>query len=261
MHTIPFEIPLPKNEADFERMCAQVYGVVFDDRMPKMNGRSGQVQGGVDVFVKEPGIGRVGIQCKKYALKPLKWADVVAEVEKADTQKTAIKKLILATTTLNDAALLKNVHELSDDREANGLFPVEIDFWEDICNHISRYPRLQDSYAPQTPGAAYHRQEASLNSIRELAVEANSRLLEFTGLPIARQDSANRLISDQLDRINNLLKANLYRDALNQLAVIGNDLAPFDAHQKARWYLQKGFGLWCMGEDEEKAAEFFSEVV
>lgn len=87
MHTIPFEIPLPKNEADFERMCAQVYGVVFDDRMPKMNGRSGQVQGGVDVFVKEPGIGRVGIQCKKYALKPLKWADVVAEVEKADTQK------------------------------------------------------------------------------------------------------------------------------------------------------------------------------
>ena len=42
MHIIPFEIPPPKNEADFERMCAQLYGVVFNDRMPKMNGRRGQ---------------------------------------------------------------------------------------------------------------------------------------------------------------------------------------------------------------------------
>ncbi len=84
MHIIPFEIPPPKNEADFERMCAQVYGVVFNDRMPKMNGRRGQVQGGVDLFVKELGLGRVGIQCKKYTMKPVKWTDVEDEVEKAD---------------------------------------------------------------------------------------------------------------------------------------------------------------------------------
>ena len=76
MHIIPFEIPPPKNEADFERMCAQVYGVVFNDRMPKMNGRRGQVQGGVDVFVKDASVGRVGIQCKKYTIKPVKWTDV-----------------------------------------------------------------------------------------------------------------------------------------------------------------------------------------
>jgi len=129
LHSIPFEIPPPKNEADFERMCAQVYGVVFDDRMPKMNGRSGQVQGGVDVFVKEPGVGRVGVQCKKYTLKPVKWEDVEDEVNKADKHKTPIKKLILATTAPNDATLLKKVQELSDEREAKGLFPVEIEFW------------------------------------------------------------------------------------------------------------------------------------
>lgn len=145
MHAIPFEVPPPKNEADFERMCAHVYGVVFDDRMPKMNGRRGQVQGGVDVFVKEAGVGRVGIQCKKYMMKSVKWDDVVDEVGKADKHGTPIKKLILATTAPNDAALLKKVQELSDAREAKGLFPVEVEFWEDICNHIDRFPVLQDS--------------------------------------------------------------------------------------------------------------------
>lgn len=84
MHNIPLEIPPPKNETDFERMCAQVYGVVFKDPNPKMNGRRGQKQGGVDVFVKSADIGRIGIQCKKYTLKPVKWEDVLEEVAKAD---------------------------------------------------------------------------------------------------------------------------------------------------------------------------------
>ena len=257
MHSIPFEIPPPKNEADFERMCAQVYGVVFDDRMPKMNGRSGQVQGGVDVFVKEPGVGRVGIQCKKYTLKPVKWEDVEDEVNKADKHKTPIKKLILATTAPNDATLLKKVQELSDEREAKGLFPVEIEFWGDICSHIDRYPVLQDHYAPHTPGAAYHRQEASLSALGDIVLETKAMVQSIAGLPPARPDSVDRLISDQLDRTNELLKVGRYRDALDHLAVVGKDLEPFDAHQKARWYLQKGFSLWFMRVDDQEAAGLF----
>ncbi|MGK5011569.1 PIN domain-containing protein [Janthinobacterium sp. MDB2-8] len=257
MHTIPFEISPPKNEADFERMCAQVYGVVFNDRMPKMNGRRGQVQGGVDVFVKEPGVGRVGIQCKKYTMKPLKWEDVEEEVGKADKHKIPIRKLIFATTAPNDAPLLKKVQVLSDDREAKGLFPVEVEFWEDICNHIDQFPILQDSYAPHTPGAAFHRQEKSYNAINEIVLESNTIMQSIAGLPLARLDSVDRLISDQLDRTNELLKACRYRDALEHLAVFGKDLEPFDAHQKARWYLQKGFCRWFMRVDDQEAAVLF----
>lgn len=257
MHIIPFEIPPPKNEADFERMCAQVYGVVFDDRMPKMNGRRGQVQGGVDVFVKEPGIGRVGIQCKKFTMKPVKWEDVVDEVGKADKHNTPIKKLILATTAPNDAPLLKKVQELSDEREAKGLFPVEVEFWEDICNHIDRFPVLQDSYSPHTPGAAFHRQEASLNAISDIVLETNAAVRSLSGLAPARPDSVDRLISDQLDRTQELLKTCRYRAALDHLAVVGKDLAPFDAHQKARWHLQKGFGLWLTRLDDQESANLF----
>lgn len=257
MHIIPFEIPPPKNEADFERMCVQVYGVVFNDRMPKMNGRRGQIQGGVDVFVKELGVGRVGIQCKKFTMKPVKWEDVVDEVGKADTRKTPIKKLILATTAPNDAPLLKKVQELSDDREAKGLFPVEVEFWEDICNHIDRFPVLQNSYAPHTPGAAFHRQEASLNAISGIVLETNAILQGIVSLPLARPDSVDRLISDQLDRTNELLKSCRYRDALDYLAVVGKDLEPFDAHQKARWYLQKGLCRWFMRMDDHESASLF----
>lgn len=238
-------------------MCAQVYGVVFNDRMPKMNGRRGQVQGGVDVFVKEPGVGRVGIQCKKFTMKPVKWEDVDDEVGKADKYKTPIKKLILATTAPNDALLLKKVQALSDDREADGLFPVEVEFWEDICNHIDRFPVLQDSYAPHTPGAAFHRQEESLNTINDIVLETKAIVQSLSGLPPARPDSADRLISDQLDRTNELLKACRYRDALDHLAVVGKDLEPFDAHQKARWYLQKGLSLWFMSVDDQESAGLF----
>ena len=257
MHTIPFEIPPPKNEADFERMCAQVYGVVFNDPMPKMNGRSGQLQGGVDVFVKVPSLGRIGIQCKKYTMKPVKWADVVDEVDKADKHQTPIKKLILATTAPNDATLLKKVQQLSDNREVQGLFPVEVEFWGDICNHIDRFPVLQDSYTPHTPGAAFHRQEASLSAIGDIAMETKAMVQRMAGLPPARPDSVDRLISDQLDRTNELLKAGRYQDALAHLAVVGKDLAPFDAHQKARWYLQKGLGLWLTEADDQKPAALF----
>lgn len=238
-------------------MCAQVYGVVFNDRMPKMNGRRGQAQGGVDVFVKEPGVGRVGIQCKKYTMKPVKWEDVEDEVGKADKHQTPIKKLILATTAPNDAPLLKRVQELSDGREAKGLFPVEVEFWEDICNHIDRFPVLQDSYAPHTPGAAFHRQEASLNAIRDIVMDTNATVQSISGLPPARTDSVDRLISDQLDRTNELLKSGRYRDALDHLAVVGKDLQPFDAHQKARWYLQKGLSLWFMRLDDQESAGLF----
>lgn len=257
LHFIPVEITPPKNEADFERMCVQVYGVVFKDPMPKTNGRNGQAQNGVDIFVKDPAIGRVGIQCKKYTLKPVKWKDVTDEVDKADAGKVAIKKLILATTAVNDAVLLKQVQELSDEREANGFFPVEVEFWGDICNHIDRYPVLQDSYSPNSPGASFHRTDAKLSSLQEISIETRDAVLSLGALPGGRDDSANRLITTQLDHINTLLKAGRYRDALDHLAVVGADMLPFDNHQKARWHLQMGLCQWLSRDDDKESAEHF----
>lgn len=63
-------------------------------------------------------------------------------------------------------------------------------------------------------------------------------------LPIGQDDSVNKIISKQLDHTNELLKENRYIDAIEYVDSIGTDLEPFDAHQKARWYLQRGLCLW-----------------
>lgn len=257
MHVIPFELPPPKNEADFERMCAQIYGVIYGDKTPKINGRKGQSQGGIDVFVTAKGIGRIGIQCKKYCLTTLEWKHVEEEVSKADKAGTPIQRMLIATTSQNNAALLKQVQNLSDEREKAGKFGVEIEFWDDIQNRIDSHTILQDSYNPQAVGAAFHRQSEEIARIREFTMEARDGIATLSALSQGREDSTNKLITGQLDRTNDLIKAGRYREALEHVDHIGNDLKPFDDHQKARWYLQRGLCLWLSHDDEREAAALF----
>jgi hypothetical protein len=104
LHTIAFEIPKPKNEADFELMCKRVYGAVFRDPLPKINGRKGQPQWGVDVFVEDNvSGGRIGVQCKKYCLTQLTFKHVKDEVKAADDKKLPIRLLLIATTAQSDS--------------------------------------------------------------------------------------------------------------------------------------------------------------
>ena len=65
MHAVQSEISKPTDDSAFEDMCARIYGELFGDPMPKINGRRGQAQGGVDVFVNSAA-GRLGIQSKRY---------------------------------------------------------------------------------------------------------------------------------------------------------------------------------------------------
>lgn len=257
LHVIPSELAPPKNAADFELMCANIYRVVYGDPTPKINGRNGQAQGGVDIFVTSKVIGRIGIQCKKYFLTQIELKHVEEEVAKADKFQTPIAKLLIATTSQNDAALLKQVQQLSDERANKGKFSVEIEFWDDIQLRIDSHTILQDCYKPQSPGAAYYRQHQQLEQITNYVIETHNKCAEITALPQGRGDSANRLITIQLDKTNKLIRAGRYRDALEHINTIGDDLALFDHHQKARWYLQRGLCLWFSQNDEKEAAVLF----
>jgi len=42
MHSVQFEIVKPTDDSAFEDMCARIYGELFGDPMPKINGRRGQ---------------------------------------------------------------------------------------------------------------------------------------------------------------------------------------------------------------------------
>lgn len=257
MHLVSFEFSKPKDDSAFEDMCARVYGEVFGDPLPKINGRQGQAQAGVDVFV-ETGGRRFGIQCKCYRDGSLKFKHVEEEVRRADGKRLRIARLILATTAASDARLIEQVHELSDVRLSEGKFSVEVEFWEDICRHIQASPRLLNDYAPNAPGAAYYRQEArNIELLTAVGrVEANLNGIA-SSLPAARPESVNKLISGELDHINDLLKAHRYVDAREGLKRFGKDLELFDPHQKARWYLQRGICTWHETSGEAAVPDFF----
>lgn len=161
MHSVQFEIVKPTDDSAFEDMCGRIYGELFGDPMPKINGRRGQAQGGVDVFVTSHTGRRLGIQSKRYVDGALTLKMVEKELERAENKKVPIAKLIVATTAAADATLLHSVQNLSDKRVAAGKFPVEIEFWDDICRHIRGNGKLQRDYAPNAPGAMFQEQRES----------------------------------------------------------------------------------------------------
>lgn len=85
---------------------------------------------------------------------------------------------------------------------------------------------------------------------------SDSALIDSAELGAARQDSANRLITNHLEAINDLIKAFRYKDALAQLSVLGQDMEPFDAYQKSRWYLQRAICVWHTGSAKDAARDF-----
>ena len=260
MHAIPYELPKPKNETDFEVMCAIVFGAVFGDRLAKANGGKGQSQRGVDVYVRPKDGGTIGIQCKKYTRTKLTWADVLDEVRKADEGKQPITMLLIATTSDSNAELQQKVMGLSDERRAAGRFDVSVEFWEDIQCRIDSLPILQERYAPHAPGGVYQRQGLEIAAVREIASETREMVSSMTFLADARSDSANRIVSGRLDHANSLIKAGRFREALESLDSIGSDLVPFDQHQKARWHLQRGVCLWLSKDDVAEASRLFAKA-
>lgn len=75
-------------------------------------------------------------------------------------------------------------------------------------------------------------------------------------LSSARPDSVDKVISAQLDAIAEKLKKCHYRDAQTDLTTIGKDLAPFDSHQRARWFQQRGICSWYFGNEKDAAKDF-----
>ncbi|WLE64098.1 hypothetical protein GIY62_35120 (plasmid) [Burkholderia plantarii] len=77
-----------------------------------------------------------------------------------------------------------------------------------------------------------------------------------SAIPASRDSSENKLISRQLDQINIRIKEGRYQDALNDLRRFGEDLGPFDAHQRARWYLMRGTCRLNLDHDQDAAVDF-----
>jgi tetratricopeptide (TPR) repeat protein len=240
------ELEKPRSEAEFEDMCVMVYGDVFRDPLAKLNGRRGQKQGGVDAYIQSAN-GRIGVQSKRYKDGGLKLKHVEEEIAKAEACPTRIVALIVATTAANDATLGNQVMALSDERAAAGKFIVQIEFWDDIRLRIARSPALQRLYDPRAPGALFHDLASGQDAATQILASLSQHVLSLkssvldTALPGALGSSPiNDVFTRQIDSIKDLLEATRYKEANDRLEMLGESFPLLDAHQKARWHVQRG---------------------
>jgi tetratricopeptide (TPR) repeat protein/transcription elongation GreA/GreB family factor len=94
-----------------------------------------------------------------------------------------------------------------------------------------------------------------LPTARVPTVAADAKLDMNLGLPAALPASVNKLVTAHLDSINAKVKAGRYRDALSELTTHA-DMALFDDHQRARWYLMRGACYWSEDHMPEAASDF-----
>ena len=147
------QIPPPASWEEFEDMCCDLWRLLWNDPNAQKNGRKGQAQAGVDVFGRpDDGSEWAGVQCKgkdNYAEKTLTEKELRDEVDKAKNFTSPItKEYVLATTGLRDAKIQQVAREITQQHKKEGLFPVQVWFWEDIKKKLAEYDGLVKKYYP-----------------------------------------------------------------------------------------------------------------
>ena len=137
------QISPPDNEERFENLCLDLYRKELGEPIQK-NGRGGQAQKGVDIFIQDQ---QIGIQCKKRQYEgKLTRKELVIEVEKAKKFTPSLERFILATTCKRDSKIQKEARLLSEEHKKQKLFPIEIHSWDEIKELFDKYPEVHRKY-------------------------------------------------------------------------------------------------------------------
>ncbi len=141
---LDLQIPPPDTSEKFERLCLDLYKKEYGQYIQK-NGRSGQSQNGVDIFVSDK---HIGIQCKKkqYTDGSITEQELKSEVEKAKIFQPNLKKFILATTCKRDANIQKIARIISHNHTKKNLFSVEIHSWQEIKELLEKHQVVYEKY-------------------------------------------------------------------------------------------------------------------
>ena len=151
----PNNIHPPKNWQDFEMLCLNLWGEIWDipDEI-EFNSDNSQGQDGVDIYGPvQNGLKYNGIQCKNKKLNlidgspnRISISDIQAEIDKAKNFKPALNKLIIATSLPKDQKIEEYVRIKSVESVEAGLFSVQVCFWDFFERKLPEYPRIYDWY-------------------------------------------------------------------------------------------------------------------
>ncbi|RAU92168.1 hypothetical protein [Paenibacillus sp. YN15] len=146
LHSMDF--PQPTDWQEFERMTKSYCNLKWPDHLVNPYGRNGQSQNGVDLYVKNRDGAYIGIQCKLSLAPTLPIKTIEKEAEKAIRFQPTLIHYYIATTAKRNARTQEQVNLLNQQRAANGLFNVDILFWEDIIELLKSNRNVLTSFYP-----------------------------------------------------------------------------------------------------------------
>jgi hypothetical protein len=154
MPTIPTsQLLIPSDWNEFESICADLFSLIWNDHNTVRYGRQGQRQNGVDIRGQSPRGGIAGVQCKgKRSWPPIKLTtrEIDDEVEKARAFSPPLAEFTIATTALDDVALVAHVDAITERHRNDGLFSIHVLGWEELSRRIKNYPSVLEKYFGHT---------------------------------------------------------------------------------------------------------------
>jgi hypothetical protein len=142
-------LPVPNSWDEFEDICADLFGRIWNDHNVVRYGRMGQRQHGVDIRGQLPAGGSAGVQCKKkrrWPVAQLTTKDIDDEVAEALKFEPPLSEFTIATTAPNDAKLQAHVDAITERHKAQGLFTVHLLGWSELWRRITDHPQLVEKY-------------------------------------------------------------------------------------------------------------------
>lgn len=141
----------PVDWNEFEDISKSAFVQRWSNPNLTRHGRQGQKQDGVDIYGGDHFNNFVGIQCKN-TIGQITEKIITDECAKAENFPTQLTALYIATTASRDVSIQKFARNLSEERKAQGKFPVEIVFWEDIQADLTKNEAAVKQHYPQLFG-------------------------------------------------------------------------------------------------------------
>lgn len=127
----------PTSWAEFEDIVCEAAKNRWNNQDFTRHGRLGQKQFGVDVYGTDDKGQNVALQCK-HTVRSLTEKIIDDEVAEVDAYPFLLTTLYIATTADADAPLQAYARRLSEQRKKSGIFGVQLLFWNDIWQDLSR---------------------------------------------------------------------------------------------------------------------------
>ncbi len=259
-------LPTPKSWDEFEDICKDAFSLRWSNHDLSRHGRAGQKQDGVDIYGTDYLTKFVGIQCKN-TVDGISESVINDEINKAQKFRPIIDALYIATTAPRDAKIQRYVRNISATRIANGLFPVDVVFWDDLTLDLSKdnafvrkhYPVLFEQTEPTKEQLLRNRDLSNLKRLL-LAIDLTSTLY------CLEEDAkyVHSLLIDELENICKIYNSSVFTLHDKTLSSITDDMiqqwvyfnhlffkAPYDYNNHNRTFFFKMPGDFCRNAEED----------